>query len=121
MRFGLWLCCTMVLVLGSGCGGAHSGSNRPTWINKANLEHPDYVFVVGTCKGKPDADAARRCALLDAREQLRSVYSVRGGLVRDEHAESHMGTINRGSQTILTVVHDAWILMAYPRGQLAKR
>jgi hypothetical protein len=110
----------LVLLLGvvSGCRGAHSANNRPTWINKANLEHPDLILVIGTCKGKPDADAARRCALADARDQLRSVYRVRGGLVRDEHAESHMGTISRGRQTILTVVHDAWILMAFPRGEL---
>jgi hypothetical protein len=86
----------------------------------SNLEHPDYVLVVGTCKGQPDEARARQCAMGDANSQLRSVFGARGGLVREEHHESHMGSINRGRTTVLTVVHDHWVLLAYPRNQLRR-
>jgi len=111
-----WTGLILVALLALGCRGSHSERARPSWLKRgANLEHPDYLLVIGTCKGRPGADNARRCALDDARRQLREVLNVRGGLVREEHAESHMGTITKGSQTIITMVHDAWILMAYPR------
>jgi len=110
------------IVLLAGCRGSPSESARPSWIKRgSNLEHPDYVYVVGTCRGQPDADRARRCAVEDANQQLRTVFNVRGGLVRDEHHESRMGSISRGNQTVFTVVHDAWVLVAYPRSKLGTR
>ena len=113
-----WIELVLVALCLLGCRGSPEGS-RPSWIKRgANIEHPDYLFVVGTCTGRSGADDARQCALEDARRQLREVLNVRGGLVREEHAESHMGTITRGSQTIITMVHDAWVLMAYPRKML---
>jgi len=108
----------LLLLASVGCRGSAGESSRPSWVKHgSNLEHPDYVLVVGTCRGQPDQDTARRCALADADQQLRNVFNARGGLVRDEHHESHMGSISRGNQTIFTVVHDAWILVAFPRAK----
>jgi hypothetical protein len=107
----------VLLILPAAC--RTTGQNRPSWIKQGtNLEHPDLVLIVGSCRGKVDENEARQCALRDAREQLRSVYNVAGGLVRDEHTESRFGTVARGNANVLVKLHDAWVLMGYPRNRL---
>jgi hypothetical protein len=114
----LWLPIAFVTLVGA-CRGSTSESARPAWMSRgANLEHPDFVLVIGTCRAQTSQEAARRCALEDAHRQLASVFHARGGLVRDEHHESRMGTVTRGNTNVLTVVHDAWILVGYPRAKL---
>jgi hypothetical protein len=119
MRGLLLLLITLItLVTLAACGGAHSSVPRPAWASGANIEHPDFVLVVGTCQGRASDDDARQCALADANQQLQNTLGVRGGLVREQHQETRWGSINRGNQTVLTIVHDAWVLVAYPRKRI---
>ncbi len=103
--------------LAAACG-AHSSVPRPAWTSGANIEHPDFVLVLGTCQGRASDDEARQCALADANQQLQNTLNVRGGLVREQHHETRWGSITRGNQTVLTIVHDAWVLVAYPRKRI---
>jgi hypothetical protein len=104
----------------SGCG-AHTSGARPAWVDKgANPDHPDFLYVVGRCTGRRTADDARACALADAREQLRAVTGAPGGLVQGEYSESRMGMVDQGGGThVLAQLNDYWILLAFPRRQLA--
>jgi hypothetical protein len=115
--FCLLLC--LPSLLAAGCG-AHASGNKPAWVDRgANMEHPDFIYVIGRCRAKPSADEARRCAIADAHEQLRSVVGVSGGLVQDEYSESRMGFVDRGNGTqVLSQLNDYWVLVALPRKRM---
>jgi len=110
--------CLFLVSLLLGCGGTASGV-RPAWVDRANMEHPEYVYVVGRCSDKATADEARRCAIEDAREQMRNVYGVAGGLVQDEFSQNRLGMKDQGGgMHVLASLNSHWVLMAYPRRQL---
>jgi hypothetical protein len=107
------------LLILAGCG-AHSSGARPAWVDGANKEHPDFIYVIGRCTARRSADEARTCAIADAKEQLRAVTGAPGGLVQGEYSESRMGMVDQGGGThVLAQLNDYWILYAYPRRQLA--
>jgi hypothetical protein len=110
----------VALMLGLSACATSSGGVRPAWVDKGpNLDHPDFIYVVGRCSGKPSADEARRCALTDANEQLRNVIGAQGGLVQDEFTTSRLGMVDQGGgRHVLASINDYWILVGYPRKRM---
>lgn len=91
---------------------------RPGWIPKPNRSHPDTLFVTGACADQTSKQGAKTCAIADAARQIRQqlgssvAVHVKGQFVSDEHYEHRRVGIG-------TVI-DGWVLVAYPRTQVAK-
>ncbi|PID39011.1 MAG: hypothetical protein CSB49_02690 [Proteobacteria bacterium] len=91
---------------------------RPGWIPKPNRSHPDKLFVTGSCHDQPNVRAARTCAIADAAKQVRQqlgaamAVTIKGQFVEDEYNERR----SAGA----AIVIDGWVLVAYPRAQVAK-
>lgn len=91
---------------------------RPGWIPKPNRAHPDTLFVTGACADQTSKQGAKSCAIADAARQIKEqlgssvAVHVKGQFVSDEHFEHRRAGLG-------TVI-DAWVLVAYPRTQVAK-
>ena len=91
---------------------------RPAWIPTPNRSHPNVLYVTGTCMQQQDPAAARRCALENARRQIKeqigsAAVEIKGSFVKDEYFERRR--VGAGP-----IVHDGWVLVAYPRSELRR-
>ncbi|MCA9671321.1 MAG: hypothetical protein KC503_37245 [Myxococcales bacterium] len=89
---------------------------RPGWIPAPNRTHPDFLYVTGSCRDQAAMQTARACAIDNARQQiaqqLGSAVHVKGSYVKDEHSERRRAGLG--------AVRDYWVLVAYPRREVAK-
>jgi hypothetical protein len=91
---------------------------RPGWIPTPNRSHPNVLYVTGACRGQLNIQAARRCAKADAQRQIKkqmgsATVEIKGDYLKDEYFERRR--VGAGP-----IVHDGWVLVAYPRQELRK-
>jgi hypothetical protein len=109
----------------AGCAGptqtqlAVDKTVRPAWIAKVNRTHPEYLYVVGTCRGIGHRFLAQRCARADAQVQVRKAthstsFRLEDSFVKEEHFERRR--VDPGASKL---GYDWWVLVEIPRGRLA--
>jgi len=111
-RFVVYL--AVFWVVGCGHSRLPAPGVKPGWISRPNRTHPNLIYVTGSCRGIRRRELARRCAIGDAKYQLRKALNrqalrFESSYVKDEHFE-YSEKASTGQLRF-----DWWVLVAYPR------
>ena len=109
------LVCLATCLLTS-CARPKQTLQRPSWLRaQLNIQHPDYILVIGFCLGQGNINSGIICAKRDASSQIRKTYMKSGGLVRDYYYEVEDKEVQTDYATKTIQSYNVWLLMALPK------